>query len=425
MKRISLLAVLAAVVVAVVAASAAAQTASAPVNSSAPVVSGEPYVGKTLSTSTGGWTNSPTSYGYQWVRCDQNGSSCAQISGATAKTYAPTSADVNHTLAAWVTATNAAGTAGPVTSKPTATITPALPPANTTRPSIVGKPLVGGKLIADPGKYSGGAVTSVGYQWQQCVQATLVCTDIAGATAQGYTVANADVGKRLRVRVTASNPFGKATTASAATAAVTVPVVQVSTTLTASNGSTVCCQRVRLSGTASPAKAGEQITILARDYGDIAAQQVATATTDANGNWSVIVTPMIQTTYTAQTTTSTSPPATIAVHPRVGFGVNGNTFTAKVTARDSFAGSIAWFEMRTLLGSWHRIALVVINPLSVARFHVRLHRGHTYTLRIYLPSRQAGPGYMDGTSHSTLRRAHVVRGLHDRGCPAMRSRRSH
>jgi hypothetical protein len=54
-----------------------------------------------------------------------------------------------------------------------------------------------------------------------------------------------------------------------------------------------------------------------------------------------------------------------------------------------FAGSIAWFEMRTLLGSWHRIGLVVINLLSVARFHVRLHRGHTYTLRIYLPSRQA------------------------------------
>jgi hypothetical protein len=29
------------------------------------------------------------------------------------------------------------------------------------------------------------------------------------------------------------------------------------------------------------------------------------------------------------------------------------------------------------------------------------HRiGHTYTLRIYLPQAQAGPGYLDGTSHS-------------------------
>jgi hypothetical protein len=264
----------------------------------------------------------------------------------------------------------------------------------------VGKPLVGEKLLADPGKYSGGAVASFGYQWQQCVQATLTCTEISGATNQSYTVASGDVGKRLRVQVTATNPFGKSANTSAATDAVTVPVVKVSTTLTASTGSTICCQRVHLSGMASPAKAGEQITILARQFDDIAARPVATATTAADGSWSVVVTPMIQTDYSAQTTTSTSQVVTVAVHPRVGFGVNGNTFSAKVTARDSFAGSVAWFEMLTPSGSWHRIALVVINPYSVAKFHVPLRRGHTYTLRIYLPQRQAGAGYMSGTSHS-------------------------
>ena len=36
---------------------------------------------------------------------------------------------------------------------------------------------------------------------------------------------------------------------------------------------------------------------------------------------------------------------------------------------------------------------------SVARFHVNLRRGKTYFVRIYLPQRQAGPGYLDGTSH--------------------------
>ncbi len=109
---------------------------------------------------------------------------------------------------------------------------------------------------------------------------------------------------------------------------------------------------------------------------------------------------MIQTDYTAQTSTSTSQAATITVHPRVGFGVNGRTFSAKVTARDSFAGSVAWFQMQTANGSWHRIALVVINQFSVAKFHVALKKGHTYTLRIYLPQQQAGPGYLNGTSHT-------------------------
>lgn len=38
----------------------------APHNSAAPVVSGSPQVGETLSCSTGGWDNSPTSFEYVW-----------------------------------------------------------------------------------------------------------------------------------------------------------------------------------------------------------------------------------------------------------------------------------------------------------------------------------------------------------------------
>lgn len=406
MRRITLISTLLALVVSVGAASAAAASMAAPVNTAAPTVSGQPYVGKTLTSTTGTWQNAPTRYSYQWVRCDQNGNSCAQISGATAKTYTPVSADVNFTLESWVTATNASGTAGPVSSKPTDTITPALPPTNTTAPSIVGKPLVGETLFADPGKYSGGAVASFAYQWQQCPKLTLTCTDISGATSQTYKVVAADVDKRLRVQVTATNPFGKTTNASAPTDVITVPVVTVSTTLVASARSTVCCASVHLSGTITPAKSGEPVTILAREFDDIASHPIATATTDASGNWSVLVTPMIQTDYTAQTNTSTSGTVTIAVHPRVGFGVNGNTFSAKVTARDSFAGSVAWFQMKTSSG-WRRIALVVINQFSVAKFHVNLKKGHTYTLRIYLPQAQAGPGYLDGTS-----RIQAVGGTH-------------
>jgi hypothetical protein len=398
MKHITLAATLLAVVVGIVVMPAAAAAPAAPVSTAPPAVSGDPYVGKALTTTTGGWQNSPTSYSYQWVRCDQNGNGCSQISGATSKTYTPTSADVNHALAAWVTATNAGGTAGPVSSKPTDAITPALAPTSKTKPTIVGKPAVGAKLVATPGKYSGGAVKTFAYQWQRCAKGTTTCTDIAGATSQTYTVTKTDAGQAFRVEVTASNPFGKTVTASNTTDAATVPVTTVTTTLIRSSASTVCCQATRLRGTVSPAKAGERITILARAVDDIASYPVATTTTDANGYWSVTVTPSIQTEYMAQTTTSTTEGAWVYVHPRVGFGIRGKTFIAKVTGRDSFAGSIAWVQAQRANGSWRRIAKVVINQYSVARFHVNLRPHTTYHLRIYLPKVQAGVGYLNGLS---------------------------
>jgi hypothetical protein len=383
-----------------VATAFAAVGAAAPVNTSAPVVSGQPYVGKTLTSTTGGWQNSPASYAYQWVRCDENGNRCVQISGATSKTYTPTSADVNHTLESWVTATNSAGTAGPVSSKATEVITPALPPTNTTAPTVVGKPLVDASLVADPGKYSGGAVASFTYQWERCARGTLTCTKINSATSQTYRATNADVGLRLRVQVTAINPFGKATTASKPTAAIGEAVRTVTTTLRASTRATVCCYRVRLSGTIKPARAGEQITVLGREVDEIFTDSIVTARTDANGYWSVLVTPTIQTVYTAQTSTATTDDVWVYVHPRVGFGIRGKTFIAKITGRDSFAGSTAWVQAQKATGSWRKIASVVIDENSVAKFHIALKARRTYRLRIYLPKQQAGQGYLDGLSQT-------------------------
>ena len=377
-----------------------AGSATLPVNTGAPVVSGQPYVGKTLATTTGSWLNSPTSYGYQWIRCDSNGNGCGPIGGAHSTSYVLASADVGHTIESLVSATNAAGTTSAVNSKLTAPITPAQRPTNASAPTIVGKPLVGNNLVAQPGSYSGGAVSSYSYRWQHCNASTLNCSTISGATHQDYTVVSGDLGQRLRVQVTATNPFGHVTTQSNATEPVTVPVVVVTTTLQSEAPATVCCQTVQLTGTISPAHTGEKITILAREFDALAALTITTATTDASGNWTAAVVPKIQTTYTAQTTTSTSQPVTLNVHPRVGFGLSGKVFTARITGRESFAGRIAYLQKRTSAGSWRRIALVVINQYSFAKFRVSLPRGHVYTLRIYLTKAQAGPGYLDGTSQT-------------------------
>ena len=98
----------------------------APVNTALPVISGTTTEGQTLSASNGSWSNSPTSYAYQWQDCNGSGEACANVSGAIGSTYKLASSDVGHTVRVVVTATNAGGSAQ-ASSAPTATVA-AVPP---------------------------------------------------------------------------------------------------------------------------------------------------------------------------------------------------------------------------------------------------------------------------------------------------------
>jgi hypothetical protein len=79
-------------------------------------------VGQTLSASTGTWSENPTSYEYQWQRCNSAGAGCVPISKATTSTYTVASADVGGTLRVAVTASNSAGPSTPASSAPTAVV---------------------------------------------------------------------------------------------------------------------------------------------------------------------------------------------------------------------------------------------------------------------------------------------------------------
>ena len=100
---------------------ATVSSASAPTNTQAPTVSGTTQVGSTLTVANGSWNGSPTGYAYTWSRCDQTGSNCAAIGGATAATYKLVQVDAGATLRATVTATNSAGSTS-ATSVPTAVV---------------------------------------------------------------------------------------------------------------------------------------------------------------------------------------------------------------------------------------------------------------------------------------------------------------
>src|SRR6202035_2190121 len=92
-----------------------------PANTEPPLLSGQALEGQVLSVSDGAWTHEPTTFAYQWQRCDTSGENCENISGGNEAQYFLAGADVGHVLRAVVVASNIAGEA-PTVSGFTATI---------------------------------------------------------------------------------------------------------------------------------------------------------------------------------------------------------------------------------------------------------------------------------------------------------------
>jgi outer membrane protein assembly factor BamB len=93
--------------------------AAIPASSSPPSIIGTAAQGQTLTAMPGIWTQSPTSYSYQWLRCV--GGACWPVSGATSATYTVSADDVGSTLEVRITAANDVGQAT-ATSPPTDTV---------------------------------------------------------------------------------------------------------------------------------------------------------------------------------------------------------------------------------------------------------------------------------------------------------------
>src|SRR5438132_5361559 len=100
-----------------------------PSSTSPPTITGTAKQGQTLTEVHGTWTNSPTSFSYQWLQCNSEGTlaSCTPISGATKQEYAPVEGDVGHKLRVEETASNAGGAGKAAASEATAAAPPAAP----------------------------------------------------------------------------------------------------------------------------------------------------------------------------------------------------------------------------------------------------------------------------------------------------------
>jgi len=115
-------------------------------NTSRPTVTGDARVGEELMGNEGTWSGSPTSFSFQWQRCDIDAISCFDVTGATGHTYGVRSIDVGFRLRLQVTAHRGVRD-GVATSAPTAVVQPTAPITNA-RPTlrILGVTFLGARI---------------------------------------------------------------------------------------------------------------------------------------------------------------------------------------------------------------------------------------------------------------------------------------
>lgn len=162
-------------------------------------ISGRAQVGRTLKVSASGISDPDSLVGSRlhcrWVRSD--GTTDADIDGATSSNYLLTPDDLGKTIKVRISFTDHLGNEETLTSDPTGTVVMANR-LTTGAPSISGTAQVGSTLVADTsGIADEDGLDSVAYAYQWLADHA----DIANATSSEYILRSADAGKAMRVRV--------------------------------------------------------------------------------------------------------------------------------------------------------------------------------------------------------------------------------
>ena len=186
------------------AAVAAAPTPNSPATG-APTIIGTAQVGETLTANTSEVADSDglsnVQYEYQWLADD------AEISGATGSTYTVAAADEGKAIKVEVSFTDDAGDEEALTSAATDAVSAEPTPNSpaTGAPTITGTAQVGEALTADTsGIADADGLENVSFSYEWLADDTA----IQGATNSTYTLADADEGKTIKVRVPFTDDAG-------------------------------------------------------------------------------------------------------------------------------------------------------------------------------------------------------------------------
>jgi hypothetical protein len=159
---------------------------------------------------------------------------------------------------------------------------------------------------------------------------------------------------------------------------------------------------VKLSGTVSNHQAGEQVAVLARQYGETTFAQVDVVTSTTKGAWSYIASPQIKTSYEARWGAVTSRTVDVKVRPRITLSLITRSalrgsFSVTVDGNRPFAGKRVLIQRLTTSGPMS-VKSVKLNAASTATFTIRLPK-HRARVRAVMSSSQAAPGYIAGYSN--------------------------
>ena len=199
----------------------------------APTISGTAQVGQTLTASTSGIADSDgladAIFTYQWIAND--GTEDSNIQNATVSTYTLAAADEGKTIKVRVSFTDDGGSQEARTSAATVAVVAIPNSAATGAPTISGTAQVGQTLTASTSGISdsdGLADAIFTYQW--IANDGTEDSNIQNAAVSTYTLAAADEGKTIKVRVSFTDDRGNQ---EARTSAATVAVAAAPSPLTA------------------------------------------------------------------------------------------------------------------------------------------------------------------------------------------------
>ena len=198
--------------------------------SGAPVITGTAQVGESLTADTTGIEDgnglARVQFRFQWVSHD--GSTDTDIANATDSTYTLVADDAGKTIKVRVAFTDRGGYSESLTGGETATVAARPNSLATGAPAVTGTAQVGETLTADTsGIADADGLTKVSYSYQWVANDGTADSDITDATDSTYTLAAADEGRTVKVRVTIIDDAGnEATLTSAATEAVGFAVQQ-------------------------------------------------------------------------------------------------------------------------------------------------------------------------------------------------------
>lgn len=199
-----------------------------------PKIEGDPYLDSLLTLNYGEWPAAPNRPDFTrvWKRCNAAGLPCTTIAGVTGETYTPDDPDQGMRLKVELTGVSVEGGPQTVITALTAVLTDPPPPVLvlTAPPVLTGTRKIGDAMSVSTGTWSNG-VKTYAYQWYRCEEADTTCitsvegaNSIGGATSNTYPLAPADLGKKLQVRVKATNRGGS-TLANTATLLIPPPPV--------------------------------------------------------------------------------------------------------------------------------------------------------------------------------------------------------